>query len=143
MKRVLIPIDGSECSTRAVQAMLAERARLANPDELELHLLHVEPTLTKDISRFVDHEQLVAYRHEQSENAFGAARALLDAAGARYQVHEGLGHVAEVVTRLAETLRCDQITMGTHGRGALADLLMGSTTLKVVHLSSVPVLLVK
>jgi nucleotide-binding universal stress UspA family protein len=54
-----------------------------------------------------------------------------------------VGSVAEVVTQLADSLRCEQITMGTHGRGALADLLMGSTALKVIHLSKVPVLLVK
>jgi nucleotide-binding universal stress UspA family protein len=143
MKRVLIPIDGSECSTRAVRVMLAERQHYASPGELELHLVHVEPLLTKDVSRFVDHEQLAEYRHEESEKAFAVSKALLDEAGVRYAVHEGVGHVAEVVTTLAQTLQCDQITMGTHGRGALADLLMGSTTLKVVHLSQVPVLLVK
>jgi nucleotide-binding universal stress UspA family protein len=143
MKRVLIPVDGSECSTRAVAAMLQERQRYASADELELHLVHVEPMLTKDISRFIDHEQLVEYRHEEGEKAFGPARALLDEAGVRYSLHEGVGHVAEVVNQLAETLHCDQITMGTHGRGALADLLLGSTTLKVLQLAKMPVLLVK
>ncbi len=33
--------------------------------------------------------------------------------------------------------------MGTHGRGAFAELLVGSTTLKVVHLARVPVVLIK
>jgi nucleotide-binding universal stress UspA family protein len=33
--------------------------------------------------------------------------------------------------------------MGTHGRSALADLLAASTTLKVVHQSRLPVVLVK
>ncbi len=33
--------------------------------------------------------------------------------------------------------------MGTHGRGALAELLVGGTTLRVVHLTKMPVLLVK
>ena len=143
MKRVLIPVDGSEYSARAVQAMLAERQRYADPDELELHLVHVEPVLTRDISRFLSHEQLAEVRHEESEKAFAPARALLDAASVRYACHEAAGHAAEVVTQLAETLQCDQITMGTHGRGAVADLLLGSTTLRVVHLSNVPVLLVK
>jgi nucleotide-binding universal stress UspA family protein len=143
MKRVLIPVDGSDFSIRAVQAMLDECRRYASAGELELHLVHVEPMLTKEVSRFVNQEQLAEFRHEEGEKAFQGAQALLDNAGVRYFTHEGVGHVAEVVTTLAETLGCDQITMGTHGRGALADLLMGSTTLKVVHLSKVPVLLVK
>lgn len=143
MKKVLIPVDGSDCSLRAVQAVIAKRARYADPTQLDIHLVHAEPALSHEVTRFVDHEQLVAYRREQGEQALGPARRLLDAAGAPYTCHEAVGHVAEVVTRLAEQLGCDQITMGTHGRGPLADLLMGSTTLKVIHLAKVPVLLVK
>ena len=37
----------------------------------------------------------------------------------------------------------DQIVIGTHGRNALAGLLMGSVAQRVVHLVSMPVLLVK
>jgi nucleotide-binding universal stress UspA family protein len=143
MKRVLIPVDGSACSLRAVELMLAKRARYANPDELEIHLVYVQGELPRDVTRFFSHDQLASYHHDECQKVLQGARELLDAAGARYLVHEGLGHVAEVVTRLAQTLHCDQITMGTHGRNALADLLLGSTTLKVVHLATVPVLLVK
>lgn len=143
MKKVLIPIDGSACSLRAVETVIAKRARYADPRLLDIHLVHVEPQLSHDVTRFIDREQIADYRHEQSDKALGPARRLLDAAGADYTCHEGVGHVAEVVTQLAEQLGCDQITMGTHGRGALADLIMGSTTLKVIHLSKVPVLLVK
>jgi len=48
-----------------------------------------------------------------------------------------------VITGLAKSLQCDQIVMGTHGRGALKELLLGSITLKVLQLSEIPVLLVK
>ena len=37
----------------------------------------------------------------------------------------------------------DEIIMGSHGRGALAGALVGSVAQKVVHLSPVPVVLVK
>ena len=143
MKRVLIPVDGSPCSLRAVELMIAKRGFYARPEELELHLVYVQPTFSSDVTQFVNHEQIDGFRHEETEKALREARTLLDPAGARYSIHEGVGHVAEVVTQLAQSLHCDQITMGTHGRGALADLLMGSTTMKVIHLSKVPVLLVK
>ncbi len=143
MKKVLIPVDGSACSLRAVELVIAKRARYADPAQLDIHLVHVEPALSHDVTRFVDHEQLAAYRHEQGEQALGAARRLIETAGATCTCHEAVGHVAEVVMQLVEKLGCDQIVMGTHGRGALAELLMGSTTLKVIHLAKVPVLLVK
>ena len=136
MTRVLIPLDGSPCSLRAVEVMLGRIARGIDGDGVELHLVHVQaPLLVHDTARYGP--------SAASSDAFHDARVMLDRAGARYALHEGVGPVAEVVTQLADTLRCDQITMGTHGRSALAEVLMGSTTLKVLHLARVPVLLVK
>jgi nucleotide-binding universal stress UspA family protein len=143
MKKVLLPIDGSDCSRRAVEHVLARRANYRNPDELEIHLVNVQLPFSGAISQFASSEQIVSFHAEESEKALREARSLLDRAGVKYSAHAEVGHVAEVVTRLADTLHCDEIVMGTHGRGALAELLVGSTTLKVVHLSNVPVLLVK
>jgi nucleotide-binding universal stress UspA family protein len=143
MKRVLIPVDGSPCSLRAVELMASKRAYYAEPDDLELHLVYVQSTRSADAPRQAGHAPAAGYRHEDSDRALRDARVLLDRAGARYSVHEGFGNAAEVVAQLAGSLHCDQITMGTRGRSALADLLMGSTTLKVIQLAQVPVLLVK
>ena len=41
------------------------------------------------------------------------------------------------------TSACDLIVMGAHGRGALAELLLGSIATRVIHLARMPVLLVK
>ena len=68
---------------------------------------------------------------------------LLDAAGVAHVCHCKLGRPAEEITRLAAALDCDQIVMGTHGRNALEGLVIGSTTHKVIHLATVPLLLVK
>lgn len=73
----------------------------------------------------------------------GAAARVLDEAGIPHVTHCAIGHAAEEITNLAASLECDQIAMGTHGRNALADVLAGSTTRKVVHYATVPVLLVK
>jgi nucleotide-binding universal stress UspA family protein len=143
MEKILIPVDGSPCSLRAVEHTIARRAHCAHPEDLDIHLVHVEPPIDGEVAIYLDAGQLAAIAQDHREKAFGTARHLLDAAGARYTCHHAVGHVAEAVTRLAESLGCDQITMGTHGRGALADLLLGSTTLQVIHLANLPVLLVK
>jgi nucleotide-binding universal stress UspA family protein len=41
----------------------------------------------------------------------------------------------------AQASGCDLIVMGTHGQGAVANLVMGSVTTKVIAMSKVPVLL--
>ena len=111
--------------------------------EVEAHLLNVQVALRGDIGQFISHEQIAAYQHEEGEKALGEAQARLNAAAVRLVVHTEVGHVAEVIARLADELDCDHIVMGTHGRGALADLLAGSTTIRVVHLARMPVVLVK
>lgn len=143
MKTVLVAIDGSECALRAVRHLLTKRALYRDPDELDIHLVNVQPRLPTDVSRFFDSAELTGFHHQESHKAIEDARALLDAAGAKYTCHAEVGHVAEEIVRLADSLGCDQIVMGAHGRGALAELLVGSTTLKVVHLARIPVLLVK
>lgn len=143
MKKVLLPIDGSECALRGVALVIAKRALYLSPEELEVHLINVQAPFSRDISRFASHEQIAGFHREQSQAALRGAAELLDAAGVKYTCHHAVGPVAETITKLSESLQCDQIVMGSHGRGALKELLMGSITLKVVQLSKIPVLLVK
>lgn len=143
MKRVLLPVDGSECSLRAVALVITKRACYSNPDDLSIHLVNVQAPFSHDVSRFFSQEQIVAFHHEESEKWMAEACKLLDAAGARYTCHKEIGRVPEKIAELAESLHCDQIVMGTHGRGALVELLMGSITLKVISLVNIPILLVK
>jgi nucleotide-binding universal stress UspA family protein len=143
MKRVLIPLDGSDCSLRAVDYLIAERKRRAAADDVEVHLLNVQLALRGDIGQFVSHDQIAAYQAEESQKALREAQSRLAAAGVNPVAHTGVGHAAEVITQTADELGCDHIVMGTHGRGALADLLAGSTTVRVVHQARMPVVLVK
>ena len=143
MKKVLLPVDGSECALRAVALIIAKRANYANPEDLEIHLVNVQAPLSHDITRFASHQQIGDFHREESEKLMQSACQLLDDAGVAYTCHPLVGAVAEAIVGLADSLHCDQIVMGTHGRGAFRELLMGSITLKVLHLASVPVLLVK
>ena len=143
MKRVLLPIDGSECALRAVALVISKRSLYLRPDDLDIHLVNVQAPFPHDVSRFASHEQMTDFHREESKKYLRGACEVLDAAGAKYTCHYLVGKVDEAITELAETLHCDQIVMGTHGRGALKEFLVGSITLKIVHLAKVPVLLVK
>lgn len=140
MKVVLVPVDGSECSLRAVHYLIAAHAEGLKP---RLHLLNVQFAMRGDVSQFVAPGEIKGYQHEKSEDSLRPACSLLDAAGIPYEAHEDVGTVADRIVQRADSLNCDHIVMGTHGRSALADLLVGSTTLRVLHTTRLPVVLVK
>jgi nucleotide-binding universal stress UspA family protein len=53
------------------------------------------------------------------------------------------GNPVTVILETADEKKCDLIVMGTHGRGTLADAMMGSTARRVIRRSSKPVLVVR
>jgi nucleotide-binding universal stress UspA family protein len=62
--------------------------------------------------------------------------------GIKVSLHEPIGTVAEEVLDQADELNADLIVMGTHGHGAMYNLLVGSATKGVLKHSTRPVLLV-
>ena len=139
--RLLVAVDGSDASQRAVATALA-RAKRA-PEHFELHLLNVQKPLTRDVARHSSAADRSDYHHDEGLRALQPARALLDAQAVHYLLHIDVGNPAEVVDRYARTLDAQEIVMGTRGLGNIADALLGSTSEEVVRLASRPVLLVK
>ena len=139
MLRVLVPVDGSENSLRAVQFVLKKTPLYEEP--LELHLLNVQHPFPGTIQGV--HEQAERYHHDEGAKALAPARKALDAAGVKYVYHISVGEPAEAIAHFAKDKKIEQIVMGTRGLGSIANMLLGSVASKVLHLVEVPVLLVK
>ena len=80
-----------------------------------------------------------AWTHKASRSAC----ALLDTAGIVYTLELAEGEVAETLVQFVEREKRDMIVMGTWGTGTVANLVLGSVTTKVIHLTNIPVTLVK
>ena len=141
MFRILVAVDGSESSDRAIGHLLKKLGWYK--EAAEVHLLNVQPALPTDVSRFISPEQLQGFHREQGEAALASARAILDRAKVAYVTHIGVGEPAHVIAHYGAERGIDQIVMGTRGLGSVAGLVMGSVTTKVISLTDIPVLLIK
>jgi nucleotide-binding universal stress UspA family protein len=142
MLKMLIAIDGSEHAQRAMGAV----ARLASQTKgIEVVLLNVQegPLYYGELPPF-DYESIESRQsqHQRTllEAALTEARRLgLDTVATQAE----RGATATEIVRVAAERGVDQIVMGTHGRGAVGGLFLGSIAQRVVHLAKVPVLLVR
>jgi len=136
--RILVPVDGSPESVRALK--FAARRRGAGKG-VEVLLLNVQQPLPA--SRFVTRAMIADHHARMAEEALKPVRALLPKLNVEATVYIETGDPGREIAQFARSRRCGEIVMGTRGLGRVAGLLLGSTATKVVHLASVPVTLVK
>jgi nucleotide-binding universal stress UspA family protein len=139
MHKFLVPFDGSECAQRALDYAI-KLARENGPASLAVH---PEPVVYGEIQVYVSKEKMDELQRKHSEDILRPALEAAIKAGVAHTSEILAGDAAPVIVHCAEERGCDSIVMGTHGRGAIGALMMGSVATKVVHLSKVPVTLVK
>ncbi len=140
--KILIPIDGSDSANRAADQVIATASLLK--DAPQVFLLNVQWNIASgNVKLFINQETINDYYREQGMAALASAREKLDAAGLAYTYHISIGTPAEAIVQYAQEQQVDQITMGAQGQDTLSALLLGSVVSKVLHLATMPVLLVK
>ena len=142
MLKMLIAVDGSPHSQKAIGAVarLAPQTRgievvLLNVREWPLYYGELPPLDSESIERRQAEQQRVLLEAALTE----ARRLGLD--NVVTQAERGAPDTE--IVRVAAERGVDQIVLGTHGRGAVGALFLGSTAQRVVHLAQRPVLLVK
>jgi nucleotide-binding universal stress UspA family protein len=142
LHRILVPIDFSKHSQNAVKYAAAFAEKFA----AELHLLHV----VQDLSLFVpDVISGTPPLLPPADQMVAAVRESLDRLAqeqlAKLTVHRDVreGTPFYEIIAYAREKDIDLIVMGTHGRGLLAHMLMGSVAEKVVRKAPCPVLTVR
>jgi nucleotide-binding universal stress UspA family protein len=144
-QRILVPLDGSVTSTRA----LDEAVKLAQLTGGRLRLLHVSDVLTFATG----FESYALYKADVLPTMKRAGEQILDDGRVHARLRgievdsvltESAGpSVAEVVADQALQWHADLIVIGTHGRRGAARLLMGSDAEQIARRMPVPVLLVR
>lgn len=136
--KILLAVDGSKQCLKAVDSLIEHVDWYRSKPEIELVTVHL-PLPSVGISK----GQAQKYYEEEGEGRLAEPKKRLDAAGMRYQAKMLVGPVAETLVKHAKSAGCDLIFIGTRGLTATAGALLGSTSTKVLNLSTIPVLLVK
>lgn len=139
--KILLPVDGSAHADRAARHVVAMLEGCGNH---EVHLVNVQaPIDAPEVRSHMPASEIEAMQETRGGDALVSARALLDQAGIAYTPLVLLGPVAESLAQYATDKGCDKIVMGTRGLGAIGSVLMGSVATQLLHLTELPVTLVK
>jgi glycine betaine transporter len=159
LKKVLVPIDYSEHSSRA----LRWGASLAEKYGAQLLLLHVVPKAVEVSAPQFGWQEVPAYYQEEmvpGRGPFQSERILTDLVDkARTELHDlarkelqgtvpveirvAVGKPAAEIRRVAQEWPADLIVMGTHGRTGFSHALLGSVAEKLVRSARCPVFTVR
>jgi nucleotide-binding universal stress UspA family protein len=159
MKCILVPIDFSDVTPPVID--LARQ--LAKALDAEVHLIHVKevtaaatpgalgyglagmpelaPMSGVPVPGFEPMPETIP-EDEGQTSKLAKWQEEIAQDGIKVSLQEPTGVVAEEILNQADTLDADLIVMGTHGHGAMYNLLVGSATKGVLKHSTRPVLLV-
>lgn len=145
-KHLLVPLDGSELSDRAVQVSIELASKLgaritgfvAEPlpplPSMGSHAATYARQADEHLARTEAHAQslLKGFKHKALEQGV--------AFEGRYKTTDA---VDDAIVTAATEFDCDLIVMVTHGRGAFGALLFGSHTKNVLARSKLPLLVLR
>jgi nucleotide-binding universal stress UspA family protein len=153
MKSILVPIDCSAASTRVVDLARQVAKALA----AEIHLIHVREISPATPAALMGYgvsgmpelmpmpmidpgAQTLPEKSHKAELAKWQKE--IEQAGVKATLHEPTGVVVDEILKQADAVKADFIVMGSHGHGAMYNLLVGSVTEGVLKRSTRPLLLV-
>jgi nucleotide-binding universal stress UspA family protein len=141
LKRILAATDFSECSDQALEYA----CEFAEAFGAELHLVYViEPPAAVYSEPGFGYLGVEGFEEAMRKDAEVRLNALPTPSWKQPIVRQILlGSPFVEIVRYARENTMDLIVMGTHGRGAIAHLLMGSTAERVVRKAPCPVLTVR
>ena len=139
--KILLAVDGSSYTKKML-------AYLTTHDELfgagnDYTVLTVQPTLPPRARAAVGKEVVDHYYADETEKIMAPVSKFLTRHGISAKSSWKVGPAGETIARFADSGKFDLLIMGSHGHGALANLVMGSVATQVLAHSKVPVLLVR
>jgi nucleotide-binding universal stress UspA family protein len=131
--KILVATDGSSHSKAALQAAVNDFRR----ESLQVAVVSIAPLPVAAMDGFalsamsyapVDIQSLCDANEARAKACLEEARAMLEAAGIQATYYQRTGDPADEILNLAAQQQPDVVIMGSHGRGAIERLFLGSVS---------------
>ncbi|MEI7820653.1 MAG: universal stress protein [Verrucomicrobiota bacterium] len=139
IRRILVPIDFSEHSQKALRYALA----FARQFEAEVMLVHIVEQMVYPGDWMYPPLAATDFEAEKREKMISRLQALDAGSGIRTKHIVRLGRAWQEVIEIAQEMKCDMIILATHGYTGLKHALLGSVAEKIVRHAPCPVLTVR
>lgn len=139
--KILLPVDGSPYTKRMLAWLATHEEWLTAPHEYTV--LNVVPMIPPHAASMFPADQLKSYYEDTSDAVFKPIRKFTAKHDLATNYVAKTGNAPEVIAKMADKGKFDLIIMGSHGHGALMNLVAGSVATQVLARSKTPVLLVR
>jgi len=138
--KVLFASDGSDCADRAARYLITSLKKAIK--NLRVTLFYVDAPVLDRVASALGERRIAEIHQENSDACLKGARRRLKRSGLRFDEMHTAGNAAARISERAKAGGYDIVLMGSHGRSALANVLVGSVTARVLAECEVPVLVV-
>jgi nucleotide-binding universal stress UspA family protein len=139
--KILLAADGSKYTRHAANYLIRHLRMFGARPHVEL--IHVRVPIPGRAAAALGPRIVQGYYSSEARKALAVAGRILDRAGIRYREKLLIGDPGAEIARFAKTEKFDLVLMGSHGHGALMNMVLGSVATKVLAHCKVPVLLVR
>ncbi len=139
--KILLAVDGS-AYTKKMLAYLATHIEMFGPKN-QFALINAQPPLPPRARAAVGADVAKQYHDDEATKVTAPVLKFLKRHDITPEVITKVGRAGELIAKAAESGKFDLVIMGSHGNGALGNLVMGSVATQVVANCSVPVMLVR
>jgi nucleotide-binding universal stress UspA family protein len=138
--KILLAVDGSPY-TKKMLAYLAANEMFSPKNEYTVFTAQL--MLPSQARAALGKELVAKYYEDEAHRIMNPVHKFLERQGVKAKAVWKTGNAGELIAKLAEAEKFDLVVMGSHGRGALANLVVGSVATKVLASCTVPVLIVR
>lgn len=139
--KILLAVDGSPYTKKMLAYLVTHDGFFSSGNTYTV--LNVQPALPPRVRSIVGKDIVEKYLADESEKVLAPVTKFLLRHGIDARSERKVGPAGENIAKLAETGQFDLLVMGSHGHGAVLNLVMGSVANKVLAECRTPLLLVR